>query len=260
MSTMTSTSSAASTRSLEQWVPFRVVRPHPRLRLFCFPYAGGAAQVFRLWGSSLSEEVEVCPIQLPGRWNRLKEPPFTRVEPLVEAAAAALRPLLDLPFAFFGHSFGALVAFELVRQLRREGGPLPIRLFLAARRAPQVPLNRQPIHALPDEPFLAAMQKIYNGIPKELLENRDLLELLLPAIRADMQAYEHYTYTAEPPLEIPLTVYGGRTDASATEDDLQEWRHQTGAPFKVIVFPGNHFFLLTATAQLLETLAEELRG
>src|SRR5437763_15337105 len=165
------------------WLVSRKPNPRARVRLFCFPYAGGGDSVFRAWQKGLSEAIEVCPVQLPGRGARISEPPFTELSPLVRAAAQALAPHLDKPFAFFGHSMGALICFELARHLRKDGGPQPVHLFVSGRCGPQTP--REPFAGdLPDSEFQEMLRR-YNGTPEEVLENRELMELLLPAVRAD---------------------------------------------------------------------------
>lgn len=142
-----------------------------RIRLFCFPFAGAGSLIFHAWPDHLPAEVEVCPVQLPGRGTRLKEPPFTRLPPLVEALAQALIPLLDKPFAFFGHSLGALISFELARRIRRESGLLPVRLFVSACDAPEIPHRGRAVHDLPKAELLTELRRL-NGTPGELLDRR----------------------------------------------------------------------------------------
>lgn len=143
--------------AFDSWIACRKPRLQARLRLFCFPYAGGGALIFRTWADGLPAEVEVCPVQLPGRGTRLMEPLFTQLLPLIQALSQALLPLLDKPFAFFGHSLGALVSFELARQLRRQYGVQPVRLFVSAGRAPQLPHRGLPVHALPEVDFFGGI-------------------------------------------------------------------------------------------------------
>lgn len=233
--------------------------PSARLRLFCFPYAGGGASVFHGWGPSLPAGVAVYPVQPPGRENRLREPAFTAIGPLVEAAATALRPLLRPPFALFGHSLGALVAFELARRLRREGAPAPACLFASGCRAPQ--LQRPavlPAHRLPKDVFIAELRRL-KGTPEAVLNNAELLEVLLPVLLADFAAAETYRYTEEKPLDSPITVFGGDEDGQVDGHGLAAWAAQTAAAFRLHRLPGGHFFLRTDRAFFLQSLSASLQ-
>ena len=239
------------------WTPERTARG--RLRLLCLPYAGGGAGVFIPWAKALPEEIEVWAVRLPGRESRWKEPPVTSIAGIVAHLAAALAPCLsDAPFAVFGYSVGSLIAFELLREFRRRGLALP-RLFIAAgREAPQSPLRTDPIHALPEERFLDAMVRRYQGIPKIVLEDRELLQLYLPPLRADMAANETYRYVEESPLGIPIVAMGGLDDRTVAFEDLAAWRVHTSAAFELEMYPGGHFFLQEQRAQLLAGLHRRL--
>jgi len=243
--------------TFDSWIAFRKPNPQARLRLFCFPYAGTGAALFRTWWNDLPAYVEVCPVQFPGRGTRLMETPFTQLSPLVETLAQALGPLLDKPFAFFGHSLGALVGFELARQLRRQSGAQPVRLFASAARAPQIPPRHRPIHALPDEEFLEELRRL-NGTPGEVLEHPELMEIMLPALRADFAVYETYAYSPELPLTCCISSFGGLQDRRVSCDDLGAWREQTTASLSLRMFPGGHFFLNAVQPLLLQVLSQEL--
>jgi medium-chain acyl-[acyl-carrier-protein] hydrolase len=187
------------------------------------------------------------------------ETPFARLSPLVEALAQALVPLLDKPFAFFGHSLGALVGFELARQLRRQPGVQPARLFVSAGRAPQIPPRGQPIHALPEEEFMAELRRL-NGTPGKVLEHAELMQSMLPILRADFAVYETYVYATEPPLDCFISGFGGLQDQRVSRGDLEAWRGQTSVSFSLRMFHGNHFFLSATQPLLLQALSQELRG
>src|SRR5689334_12399770 len=230
-----------------------------RLRLFCFPYAGGGAAIYRLWPQSLPSEVEACMAQLPGRGTRLREEPFTNLDALVAAVAEAIAPLLDKPFALFGHSMGAMISFELARRLREQGQPQPSHLFISGRRAPQLP-NDDPIsYNLPDAELGQELLRL-NGTPKEVLEHPELMELMLPLLRADFSVVETYDYRPGVPLDCPLTVFGGLRDAEVSREQLDAWREQTTGEFALRMLPGDHFFLSDAQAQtlLLSAVARDL--
>lgn len=245
--------------AFDSWIAYRKPRPQARLRLFCFPHAGGGALMYRTWADGLPADAEVCPIQLPGRGTRLLEPLVTQLSPLIQALAQALLPLLDKPFAFFGHSLGALVSFELTRQLRRQYGMQPVRLFVSAGRAPQLPPRGLPIHTLPEGDFLAELRRL-NGTPKEVLEHEELMRIALPVLRADFAVYETYVYATELPLHCPISTFGGLRDRTVSQSDLEAWREQTSGAFSLQMFPGDHFFLNTTQSLLLRVLSQELQG
>jgi medium-chain acyl-[acyl-carrier-protein] hydrolase len=245
--------------AFDSWIACRKSNPQARLRLFCFPYAGTGASIFRTWSDGLPADVEVCPVQFPGRGTRLMETPFTQLSPLVQGLAQALVPLLDKPFAFFGHSLGALVGFELARQLRRQSGVQPVRLFVSADRAPQIPHRDRPIHALPEGEFLEELRRL-NGIPGKVLEEVELMQMMLPVLRADFAVYETYVYSTEPPLNCPISTFGGLQDHRVSRGDLEAWRDQTSDTFSLRMFPGDHFFWNTTQPLLLQVLSQELRG
>lgn len=180
------------------WIIHQRPNQEARLHLFCFPYGGASAQAYYCWKDVLPTEVALSSIQLPGRGARLREPPMTRLVLLVQELARAIRPYLNKPFAFFGHSLGAVIAFELARELRKTSGHLPSGCFVSARRAPQIPASGPPIHQLPDEAFLKEIER-YSGTPREILADTELMELLLPALRADFECLETYQYQQEPP-------------------------------------------------------------
>jgi medium-chain acyl-[acyl-carrier-protein] hydrolase len=238
------------------WLVSRKPNPRAKVRLFCFPYGGGGDSVFRAWQKGLPEAIEVCPVQLPGRGARIKEPPFTELSPLVRVAAQALAPHLGKPFAFFGHSMGALVGFELARHLRRDGGPQPVHLFVSGRCSPQT--LREPFAGdLPDSEFQEMLRRS-NGTPEEVLENPELMELLLPVIRADFVVCKSYVYAPEPPFSFPVTAFGGLEDPGVSRECIEGWREHTTGPFVLRMLPGDHFFLNTSARPLLEAIAKEL--
>ncbi|MBV9927177.1 MAG: thioesterase [Acidobacteria bacterium] len=232
--------------------------PQAALRLFCFPYAGGSAQIYRQWPASLPAAVEVCPVQLPGRGNRLLEPPFTTMAEVVAYLSDAVGPFLDKPFAFFGHSMGAVISFELARSLRRARGVEPRHLFVSGRRAPQLPRTRPPIHQLPAPELIEELRRL-NGTPREVLANAELMQLMLPVIRADFAVVSSFRYTAEPPLGCPITALGGLQDEDVPREHLEAWREQTSAACTVRMFAGDHFFLQSAEPLLLRVLARDLQ-
>jgi medium-chain acyl-[acyl-carrier-protein] hydrolase len=236
-------------------------RPNPgaRLRLFCFPYAGGSAAIYRQWPQQLPPTIEVLPAHLPGRQGRLRESPPTRIDPLVEGIADAIRPLLDIPYAFFGHSMGATVAYELARTLRGAGAGEPAHLFVSGRRPPHVQSTEAPTYNLPDAELIEEVRRL-EGTPPEVLDHPELMQLLLPLLRADFEVIETYSYTPGPPLTCPVTAFGGLRDAELGREQLEGWREHTTGRFAVKMFEGGHFFIHEAARPLLDTIARELSG
>jgi medium-chain acyl-[acyl-carrier-protein] hydrolase len=186
------------------------------------------------------------------------EPPFSRLSLLVEAMAQALLPLLDKPFVLFGHSLGSLVSFELARHLRANRSLRPVRLLVSAGPAPQIPHRGAPIHSLPENEFAAELRRL-NGTPGELLNHKELMDIVLPALRADFALYESYRYLSGPPLNCPISTFGGLSDQRVNHEDLEAWRDQTSVSFSIRMFPGDHFFLKTTEPLLLQALSQELR-
>ena len=241
----------------ERWLAYREANPRARLRMFCFPYAGGGASTYRGWGASLPHEVEVCPVQLPGREGRLREQPFTRPEEMITAVADALITWLDLPFVFFGHSMGGMIGFELARELRRRGRTLPLHLFVSGRRAPQLPARDEPIHNLPEPEFIERLREL-EGTPEEVLQHAELMKLLIPLLRADFAVNETYEYTEEPPLDIGISAFGGLSDVDVSREDVEAWSVQTRGRFRMRMMPGGHFFLHIHKDLILESVARDL--
>jgi medium-chain acyl-[acyl-carrier-protein] hydrolase len=227
------------------------------LRLFCFSYAGGSAAIFRNWAESLPRAVEVCAVQLPGRGSRLSEPSATHLLTLVAEIAQGLEPYLDKPCAFYGHSMGALVAFELTHLLYRTDRVELSHLFVSGCSAPQTIKADELTYNLPDDQFIEHLREL-NGTPGELLENPELMQLMLPIIRADFMALETYSCVPQPKLACPVTAIGGLEDATVSFGDIKAWSEQTTASFSARMLPGDHFFIHSARTLLLQVLSKEL--
>ena|ERR1700749_1436418 len=240
------------------WFPSLRRRAFSDLRLFCFPYAGGSSAIFQRWQAALPDAVEVWPAQLPGRGTRLSETPYKESRPLVGELCDQIAPHLDKPFAFFGHSMGALIAFELARELRRRGHPLPLCLYVSGRSAPQLESRDAPKHDLPEEEFIAELRKL-NGTPKEILENAELIRIMSPLLRADFAVCETYRYESEPPLACPVAAFGGLQDFEVGRERIAAWREQTSGAFSLRMLPGDHFFLNSHSTLLLQLLTQDLR-
>lgn len=241
------------------WIAYRKPRPSPRLRLFCFPYAGGAASTFRGWAEALPDGIEVCPVQPPGREGRIREERLRSMDALVAALDEGLGDELDgAPHAFFGHSMGSVAAFELARRRRAAGRSEPQHLIASAHIAPPVPWREEPIWDLPNPRFKERLEEL-NGTPKEVLEHPELMELVEPLLRADFEINETYEYSPGEPLTCPVTAVGGVGDDEVSREDLARWEEVTSGPFDLHLLPGDHFFLNgPSKTDLLRLVAQKL--
>jgi surfactin synthase thioesterase subunit len=240
-----------------EWFLFPRPNPEAVLRLFCFHYAGGSAQAFHPWLDHLPTTVEVGMVQLPGRGHRLAEPPITRVLPLSQTIARALQQYADKPLSFFGHSLGGLLCFEVTRSLRRDNHLEPAQIFVSATNSPHCPKRVESISALSKAALLKKLDK-YNGTPPEVLQNDELLDLLLPSIRADFELCETYEYHHESPLSCPLTIYGGTDDNNVDREWLAAWREMSIGPSNMRMFPGGHFYFNTSQSLFFRTFSGDL--
>lgn len=243
--------------SAAKWFSGKRAHPAPRLRLFCFPYGGGGASIYRQWQLFLPDDVELCLVNLPGREARFSEAPFCQVGPMAAALAGAIEPLLDRPAVFFGHCMGALAAFELARELRRNGQRQPTRLLVSGRTAPQIAHAGPFLHALGDADLTLQLRAM-GGTPEALLGNAGLMRALAPMLRADFSVTENYVYGDEAPLPCPIDAFGGAEDAFVTAAQLDAWRVQTTAQCSSQIFPGGHFFLNAERERLLAAVVAKL--
>lgn len=230
-------------------------RTAPRRRLFCMPYAGAGVAPYRLWHRTLPDDIEVLAVQLPGRESRLREAPLPSIAAMVDAVRPAVEAASDLPYAIFGHSMGALVAFELAAALELRDIRPPSHLFVSARRSPEELDTRTPIHALPEREFLDEMQARYGAVPDAVRSERELLDLLLPVVRADICAVETYAMNPETKVSCPVDVYGGVDDTHPTPAQLPRWERVAVQPVRVRLFGGDHFFLNTQRDALTADIA-----
>lgn len=234
----------------------RPTDPRVRQQLFCFPYAGGGPSLFRSWQAELGPSIRVHPVQMPGRETRIAERPLTSVAAMAEMAANEIERAADAPFTLFGYSFGSLVAFETARLLRRRGLS-PSTLMAAALRPPHMPHRGRRIHELPDHELLAELRKL-KGTSDAVLRSRELMSIVLPAIRSDFRAYETYRYEEQTPLACPISVTGGIADPSVSQAELVGWSDHTRGTFRMRMLPGDHFFIHSGRGLLIWSLLQEL--
>ncbi|NOK19855.1 thioesterase II family protein [Corallococcus carmarthensis] len=238
------------------WLACRIRRPAAPVRLFCFPHSGGSVGEYVRW-ADLLPDIEVWGVQFPGRGARAEEAPFTRLHELVEALVRAVD--FGTSFAFFGHSLGALVAFETAHRLRDLGRVTPDALFLSAAPAPQLPPRGIPASHLDEDGLLTALEPTYGELIHELREDEELRELILPGLRADLLLVESHRHEDRAPLPCAMTVTGG-TEDDLTREELDPWRIHTTGPFALHLLPGGHFYLRDPEPKstLLRLIAEAL--
>ncbi|EFE65520.1 thioesterase [Streptomyces viridosporus ATCC 14672] len=247
----------ARTRSQSSWLRAcnRVTRP--RSRLVCAPHAGGTAHAYRSWPAALPDDVEVLAVQYPGRQDRLAEPPAGTMDDLVRPIADALAPFVGEPLALFGHSMGASVAYEVTLELERRHGRVVDLLTVSGSCAPHR-REEEDRHELDDAELVEELRRLDDSFD-DLLAVPELLDLVLPSIRADFRLVSLYRRTPAVPVRAPLLVFGGTGDPDVSPEELREWHACAGGDFDTRTFPGDHFYL-TDERPVLEALAPRLPG
>jgi surfactin synthase thioesterase subunit len=229
------------------------------MRLFCFPHAGGGAASYRPWRPALAPAIDVCPVVLPGREARWREPPFRRMSDLVEPLFDALLAAVDRPFAFFGHSMGAAVAYEMARRFSVAAAGPPRCLVVSGRQPPFLPSRVPPVHGLPANQLLARVSRL-NGTPAELLADQEVLAAFLPGLRADFELNETYRPAPHPRLAVPVAAFAADHDPLVTPADMLAWQQLTTGGFGARVFPGDHFYLRDGRPDVLSAISEVVLG
>jgi medium-chain acyl-[acyl-carrier-protein] hydrolase len=238
-------------KKLSDWVSATLPRSnHHKANLFCFPYAGGGVVAYHAWKNLLHPDIALLRMQLPGRETRLREKPFTAFFPLIKALISAIAPWLDSPFVFYGHSLGALIAFEVARMLRDLGKPLPFHLFISSFRAPHLPDPDQMISKLPENQFIECLKQ-YDGIAPAIVTNSELMEIYLPILKADFSILSSYHYTQKAPLPCPITAFAGLSDPKISAEEIAEWQDHTTGRYNSHFFPGGHFFINESQSEML---------
>ena len=243
-----------------QWLVFPQPRSDARMRLVCFPFAGGGASAFSDWAAALPSTVELCVVQMPGREERLAEPLMTDMAELVEVLTDKLQALDDLPFAFFGHSMGAMVCYEVACRLRALKATLPQHLFLSARAAPQLQEFGEPLRSLDNESFIERLHSLYGAVPQAIRESAALQEVFVPILRADVSLLETYPHMAKAPLDCPFSVLGGESDPAISTTMLAGWQQLTSSTFDQHPFEGGHFYLHGQRDALMALINQKLQS
>ncbi|MEU3183958.1 alpha/beta fold hydrolase [Streptomyces sp. NPDC006923] len=235
-------------------------RTAPRLRLICLPHAGGGASFYRPWAALLPPEAELLGVQYPGREDRFEDPLIDSMDELVTALAGALLPLLDRPYALFGHSMGSAVAWELAHELERLGAPAPRRLFASGRAAPGTAVAGE-VHLQSDEVLCAELRRL-GGTSREVLDDPGLRSLVLGTVRNDYRLVETYRPTARPPLHCPIHVLTGTSDPeldqARSRDRAGGWADLTTARTEVCTFSGDHFYLTPRRREVVATVLRRM--
>jgi surfactin synthase thioesterase subunit len=240
------------------FVHHKTNKANTKLRLFCFHHSGGTASFFREWGQILPPAVELIAVQLPGREANF-QPFITDVNVVAKQIVVNFHKYQTVPAVFFGHSLGGLIAFEVIHELRRHYLKSPQYLIVSGRNAPQTRSKEEILHHLPDELFIKGLMK-YQGMPNEVLQNKELLEVLFPRLRADFTLSETYQYRKRPPLECPILALGGSNDPTVNYDDLAAWKIQTIKKCSINLFPGGHFFLNTSQKEVLDIISLTIKN
>jgi surfactin synthase thioesterase subunit len=238
------------------WLPDGAGAGAP-LRLVCLPHAGAGAATYRTWGQGLSPDIAFCPVQLPGRETRMAETPYDRVEPLVAELAEVIAESIEPPYALFGHSLGALVAFMLTRRLRELGAAQPVQLIVSGRHAPQATTGLPALAGVPIDQLAVELGKL-GGTPADVLANQDLLAIIAPMLRADFAVNENYDYAEQAPLDLPIMAFAAAQDPRAGSAQLAAWRYQTSQEFRLHRLPGGHFAILKHAEFVHARIAEAI--
>ncbi|MFF7793121.1 aminotransferase class V-fold PLP-dependent enzyme [Streptomyces sp. NPDC007991] len=247
-------------RSHDAWIRRFSTPVQPvRARLYCFPFGGGGASAYRKWGEALEPGIDLCAVQLPGREERLSETLLSTVEEVVDAFVPVLAEQPELPFAFFGHSMGALLAYEVCLRLRAEQRALPGRLFVSGLHPPDRMSRARVRHNLDDRAFVESLRDTDDQLDV-LLANPELTQLFLPILRADFTLCETYRHQGAEPLPCPITAYGGTADPMVDEPLLNGWRRFTSAAFEARMFPGGHFYIREHERRLVGLIGAGMRG
>jgi pyochelin biosynthetic protein PchC len=232
--------------------------PESEIRLVCFPHAGGAATYYFPYSEALSPDIEVLAVQYPGRQDRRAEPLIDDLGALADLSFAGLADWTDKPFAFFGHSMGALIAYEVAQRFERRPGPVPVHLFVSGRRAPSCHRDEQFIHTLNDRELVAEMRRV-GGTDPRFLDDPEIRATILPVIRNDYRAVETYRWSRQPPLRAAVTAMTGDDDPQNTYEEAAAWREHCSGGFELETMSGGHFFLDQHRDSIIRMVGTKLR-
>lgn len=240
------------------WFDRPVNRGRLAFRLYCFPYAGGSSNIFRSWAAIVPADIEIVGVELPGRGRRIREPLLMDLDTLSFEAADAIVETGDTLFGFFGHSMGALLAFEVTRRLRARGAPAPRHLFVSGCRAPHWKSDRKPVAVMSNQECIETLRDL-NGTPDPVLATPEMMNLVLPVLKADFTAIDRWRFRPERALNVPITAFGGRSDPHVSIDAVHGWRDHTRQDFQCRLFAGDHFFIHSNERMLLDFIFRDLQ-
>ena len=251
-----------STSNNNPWTVFIQKNPKALMRLFCFHYGGGSASAFINWASKIPTDIELIAIQLPGREGRFGEPCVGSVSELVEKVLPAIKPLLNKPYVIFGHSLGAINAFEVIRAIKRQQLRQPELFIPSGVKAPEFPYNAQHISHLPDSLFVAALKERYKSTIGNLLDTPEVREVFLPQLRADFNLIESYKFVAgdDAKFGCPILALAGEMEYQITEEQLNCWKNYTNKKSESKRFPGGHFFIQEQEDDVLALVVEKINS
>ncbi|OCQ21030.1 hypothetical protein A7985_14700 [Pseudoalteromonas luteoviolacea] len=224
------------------------------VKLFCFPFAGGGTSTYANWAEKLSDDIQVVAVQPPGRSNRFFEPAFDSMGALIDDLLPRFIEQIDGQYMIFGHSLGSRVAYELITRLKKRGVQLPEHFFASGSRAAHLPCHDHEYHEMKDEAFIKKLEEL-NGTPKEVLENKELVNMILPTLRADFKIADSYRAEMKK-LPCSATIYSGRLDSSISMENLKAWRELFAEINAVKIFPGDHFFINSSEDMVLDHLTK----
>ena len=227
------------------------------MRLFCLPYAGSSASIYRLWSQAISSDIHVCPIELPGHGSRLREPLVRSMTDLIDALSEALLPFLECPYALLGHSMGASIAFRIALSLAGSSSRSPSRVFVMGCRPPHLVSQRPELHRLNDPDLIAAI-RVLGGSPDAVLNHPEMMQLLLPILRADFELFETAPSDSLPPLTCGLSAFAADQDPQARLEEMEQWRRYAGSDFRLRSYPGNHFFPWNSLEAIIDAIETDL--
>lgn len=248
---------ATTTKQKNKWFFTLKEKPESQIRVIALPFAGGGPSAFHSWHPIFSDNIELIVINYPGRETRFTEKPVNDPEEMVSEIVNSLSDYSDKPFVLFGHSMGAMLAYFVTCELQRKQLMMPEILFVSGMRAPHIASRSEPVKQMNDEDLVNSLNK-YGGMPAELFKNKELLQIFLPIIRADLEMLGRVPVEKSDNVNVPIFAYGGELDQTFTKDDLQQWDQYSDVEFKLHLMPGGHFYINQHRNELLRAIEDDI--